>query len=223
MAIAHRVFESITRWRDEAAELLAATLAAHTATPAGIILPGGSTPKPIFDAVAAREFAVSTHAHVFYSDERMVPSDAPESNYALTLPLLKAIGISLQHVHPVNTKLAREDAADALDHEIDVFLEAGGTFPLAFLGLGSDGHTASLFTHADLDRAAGRWACATPRPTPPDRVTLTPATFSRVDRIVFLVAGRDKDAVTRQLIESPTSIVAGIAVEGARHVEVWSV
>src|SRR5690606_24873847 len=105
----------------------------------------------------------------------------------------------------------------------DAFIEAGGAFPLAFLGLGTDGHTASLFSREDLDRAAGRWASPTPRPTPPDRVTVTPATLARVDRIVFLVAGRDKDAVTQQLLDSPTSVIAGQAVEGARHVEVWSV
>lgn len=223
MPIIHRSFESIDSWRDSAAELLASALTAHAPNPAGIILPGGSTPKPIFESVAARGVAAAPNVHIFYSDERMVPQDAPESNYLLTLPLLKALGISLQHVHAVNTQLPLEDAADALDHDIDAFIEAGGAFPLAFLGLGTDGHTASLFSREDLDRAAGRWASPTPRPTPPDRVTVTPATLARVDRIVFLVAGRDKDAVTQQLLDSPTSVIAGQAVEGARHVEVWSV
>lgn len=223
MPITHRPFESIVLWRDAAADLLAETLTAHAPNPTGIILSGGSTPKPIFDAVAARGVPVAPNVHVFYSDERMVPLDAPQSNYALSMPLLKGIGISLQHVYPVDTSLPLEDAADALDREIDAFLESGGTFPLAFLGLGADGHTASLFTRGDLDRAAGRWASPTPRPTPPDRVTLTPATLARVDRIVFLTAGRDKDGMIQQLLDSPTSTIAGQAIEAARHVELWSV
>jgi 6-phosphogluconolactonase len=160
--------------------------------------------------------------HIFYSDERMVPPDSPQSNYALSRPLLDALQIPKERVHPVQTELSTEAAADALNVELDHFFTAEGTIALALLGLGADGHTASLFNEADLARAVGRWASATPRKDPPDRVTLSPKTLSRADRVIFLAAGPDKVSVVHKLVNSPGEIVAGRAIAGARNVELWT-
>jgi len=167
--------------------LLADALTAPGESPQAVVIPGGSTPNRCSTRRRPRVI-VSPRVHIFYSDERMVPPDSPQSNYRLSRPLLDAIGVPPGRVHRVQTHLGLAEAAEALGAEIEAFFRAGGVITLALLGLGADGHTASLFTESDLQRAEGRWASPTPRPEPPDRVTLTPQTFSRTQRIVFLTA-----------------------------------
>ena len=90
-----------------------------------------------------------------------------------------------------------EDAAHWLS--MIPFFARGGEIPVAFLGMGADGHTCSLFTREDLDRGAGRLASPTPRPTPPHRVTVTPALLERCDHVIKI----------------PTSFCVNVAVAGA--------
>ncbi len=220
--IALRAFSSHAEWVAAAADLLAGALTAPYSAPGGVILPGGSTPKPIFDAVSQRGITASPMVHIFFSDERMVPPDSAQSNYALSHPLLDALEIPPERIHEVQTHLTTEAAADTLDAELGTFFTGGGTIALALLGLGADGHTASLFNEADLARAEARWASATFRLEPPDRVTLSPKTLSRADRVIFLAAGADKTAVIQTLAHTPNAVVAGRAVAGAEHVELWT-
>ncbi|GEM_PF-775655 len=134
--------------------------------------------------------------------------------------LLDALRIPDERVIKVHTGLALKDAADRYDRELAAFLRHGDV-TLAVLGLGADGHTASLFSSDDIARGRGCFAMAVPRDTPPDRVTVTPDFLLHVQRIVFLVSGPGKTEIVRKFIESPQSVPAGQAVAGASNVELW--
>jgi len=128
-----------------------------------------------------------------------------------------------ERVLRVETERPLDDAAEHFHNVLADFMLAGGRITLALLGMGSDGHTCSLFTAEDLDRGAGRYALAVPRPHPPHRVSVTPNTLVHCERVVFVVSGEDKTEVARQLRESPDSLIAGQAVAGREEVELWQV
>src|SRR5690606_18560002 len=121
-------------------------------------------------------------------------------------------------IHP---ELPLDEAAERYNRDLKAFLAAGGTIPLAFLGLGADGHTCSLFTDADLAKCTGKLAAAITKDTPPHRITVSPELLSRVGHIIFVVAGNDKMEMIQALVENPTSITAGKAIARCRSVELW--
>lgn len=205
----------------EAAALLSGTLAQTSASPFAVMLSGGQTPLPVYQRLAILRTRVSPQAHVFFSDERWVPSSSPESNYGRIRPFLLAIRFPEERILKVPTEGDLAAAADEYDKTLRSFIEKGGRLPLGFLGLGTDGHTASLFTAADLERGRGRYAMAVPRPVKPDRISVTPALFSKIDRIVFLVAGPQKKEVAERMLRDPGNLIAARAVQNAKRVEVW--
>lgn len=189
--------------------------------PQALIISGGRTPMPVYDALAARPCPVAPEAFVAFSDERYVPADSKDSNYGAARPMLEALGLPAKHVLRVNTALTLDEAAEDYGRQWAAFLDAGGAVSTAILGLGTDGHTCSLFTDADLAAARGRLAVAVRRPNPPHRISVTPELLAHAGRVVFLVAGTEKAAVVEQLLREPGSLVAGRAVAGHPRVEVW--
>lgn len=193
----------------------------HCATPFAVMIPGGRTPLPVFDAIVRKPFAIAPNAHITYTDDRHVPEDSPESNYGASKPLLRAVQFPPDRVIRVLTDLPLLTAADRYHTELQGFLENGGRLVVAFLGLGPDGHTCSLFTQEDLDRGAGRFAVAVKRPGGPYRVSVTPALLEKVERVILLAAGAEKQAVAEQLLHEPASVTAGRAVMACANVELW--
>jgi 6-phosphogluconolactonase len=205
----------------EAAAVLSGTLAQSSSTPFAVMLSGGQTPIAAYQRLAALRAPVSPQAHVFFSDERFVPTSSPESNYGRIRPFLAAIRLPDERIFKVPTDTDLATAADQYDATLREFIEHGGRLPLGFLGVGADGHTASLFTSADLERGRGRCAVAVPRPAKPDRVSVTPSLLCRADRIIFLVAGADKTDIAERMIRDPANVIAARAVEKAKRVEIW--
>jgi 6-phosphogluconolactonase len=188
--------------------------------PRAIVLSGGKTPLPAYRRLVDTPVDVGDCVHVLFSDERMVPDHSPDSNYGNTRPMLQALRIPDERVIRVRTGLALKDAADRYDHDLAAFLRRGDV-TLALLGLGADGHTASLFSSDDISRGRGCFAMAAPRNPPPDRVTITPDFLLHAQRIVFLVSGAGKADIIRKFIESPQSTPAGQAIAGVSNVELW--
>ena len=211
-------FEAMTR---EAAALLKAHFEAEAETPYGVMLSGGNTPLPAYRLVARETLRASPRLHVLYSDERLVPSHSSENNYGNTMDLVRALRLPETRVLRVRTELPLQAAADRYDRDIARFLAQGGQLPLGLLGLGADGHTASIFTPEDAAAGGERWALAVPRPQKPDRVSVTSACLSRVQQIVFLATGPDKAAVVQRFKRDPLSLLAGLAVAGSPLVELW--
>lgn len=222
MAAIHlRRFVGTEEFRKAFLQTLQEELQRTSSSPAAVIIPGGRTPLPVFDAIVRKPFQIATAAHIIYTDDRHVPEDSPESNYGASRPMLRTLQIPPERTIRVHTELPLAAAAERYHMDLKSFLEAGGRIGVAFLGLGPDGHTCSLFSQADLDRGRNRYAVAVERPSGPHRVSVTPALLEETKRVILLAAGSDKHAVADQLLRDPASVIAGRAVTGCANVELW--
>lgn len=205
----------------EAAGLLAGALGEKNTRPFGVMLSGGQTPLPAYQRLPGHRVPVDPHAHILFSDERLVPDSSPDSNYGRIHPLLAALHIPDDRFIRVQTELELQKAAEQYDADLKAFLAKGALLRLGLLGLGADGHTASLFSVTDVQRGRGHMAIPVARPVKPDRISVTATLFEKFDLIVFLAAGPDKKLIVDRMVREPMSLPAGQAVAHARNVELW--
>lgn len=163
------------------------------ARPRTLILAGGRTPRPVYARLASEPYDW-TEVHVFFSDERCVPPDHPDSNFRMARETLLAHVPARVHRMPGETC----DAA-AYEGELRAFFGGPPAFDLAFLGLGADGHTASLFP-GDPALAEERRLVLRVRGPDYPRLTLTLPALSAARLAVFLVAGAEKRGALRRLL-----------------------
>jgi 6-phosphogluconolactonase len=163
------------------------------ARPRTLVLAGGETPRPVYQRLA-REPHHWDGTEVFFSDERCVPPhDAASNFYMASRALLSFVPA---HVHRMPGETC--DAA-AYEDELRGFFADRPEFDFAFLGLGADGHTASLFPGDAALEERERWVVKVARPDH-DRLTLTLPVLSAARLVVFLVAGAEKrDALRRMM------------------------
>lgn len=174
-----------------------------------LVLAGGTTPKAAYQLL--RPGPVWGRVSVLFGDERCVPPDDPDSNYAMAQQTL------LGRVGPANVfRMPGELGAEEAARRYDAVLQRVGPLDLVLLGMGQDGHTASLAPGYREDPGATALAVAVhdfPKP-PPDRVTLTLQALRSARRVVFIVTGADKaDAV---LLASEGSVPSG-QIPGAEY------
>lgn len=172
-----------------------------------IVLAGGSTPRGAYESLASGVLAKHldwSRIHVFWSDERCVPPDDELSNYRMANEaLLSHVPIPQANVHPINGELSPDEAAADYERELREHLGAAGGFDLVLLGLGEDGHTASLFPGDAAIEERERWVVpvAAPDVAPRvPRVTLTLPVINASNRVAFVVAGASKNAVVRTVL-----------------------
>lgn len=184
--------------------LLKSALAAQDR--ATLAVSGGTTPKLLFEEMTKAKISWD-RLHLFFVDERAVGADDPESNYKLAHDfLIRPAGIPEANVHRVQGELAPERAAALYSDDIRSFFHlADGEMPsfdIVQQGMGSEGHTGSLFPGDPLlaDRRTIAAAVKTPKP-PPWRVTLTPGPMLAARHTVFLVSGADKAAAVRAVFK----------------------
>ncbi|HXX20700.1 MAG TPA: 6-phosphogluconolactonase [Candidatus Acidoferrum sp.] len=180
-----------------------------------IALSGGRTPEKLYRLWAERERQSPQtpweKVHLFWGDERYVPKDDPLSNYRMTREALIAhVPIPAANVHRVpgaEDFATPEAAAGAYDAELRRFFGAAvPAFDLQLLGLGGEGHTASLFPGSPALEETKRWVMAIEAPAkPPRRLTLTPILLNQARSTFFLVAGEDKREIVRALQNEPES------------------
>jgi len=186
-----------------------------------IMLSGGTTPLPAYRALARGPLPHNEELHILFSDDRYVPSDADASNYHQTRALLDALALPAASVVRVRTELPLEEAARDYERQLAALLNSGVHIGLGLLGLGADGHTASLFGTADLERARGHLAIAVQRPNGMSAVSVTPELLARVQELMFVVAGGGKRAALASLVAQDPQLTAWRAVEGCVRVELW--
>lgn len=176
-----------------------------------LAISGGSAPPGVFRLLCdqpLRDQVPWEQLSIIWCDERAVPFDSPDSNYrAARETLLDHVPIPSLQVYPVATYYPPLRAAEVYSRQVAALLEAhGGRIDIALLGMGPDGHTASLFPgHPALEAPPGVLAMAVadaPKP-PPDRITLTAEALSRAAYALFLVAGADKAAKVRAALRGP--------------------
>lgn len=184
-----------------------------------VALAGGSTPRRLYELLAGAAEANFPAWNVFFGDERWVPPGHPDSNFRMASEaLLSRVPVPARQVHRIPAASASpEKAAEMYEYAIRrVLAPPPGRpprFDLVLLGLGPDGHTASLFPGSTaLEADPARLCVATWAPGPRAwRVTLTAAAISAARRVVFVVSGLDKaDAVAKALSPaSPPPVPAG--------------
>jgi len=180
-----------------------------------IALAGGATPRPLYERLAvlpARDEIAWPNALVFWSDERCVPPDDERSNYrAAQEALLDHVPVREENVHRVRGEDAdHARAASEYDRVMRWALGSAGRPPrldLVLLGLGPEGHTASLFPGSRAIAEEERLACPVRHAGDPephvDRITLTPPAINAARDVLFLVAGKSKAAAVCATLEGP--------------------
>jgi len=179
-----------------------------------IALSGGTTPETLYRALTSPAFADRfdwSRTTFFFSDERCVPPDDPRSNYALAKKILfTPLNIMPSQVYRMAGESSDPQAA-AYEYEQQLLLatktssSAQPSRDLILLGLGEDGHTASLFPGATILRDHQRMIAATQSPKdPPNRMTMTLAAINRASVILFLVTGVGKAGVVRAILDPRT-------------------
>jgi 6-phosphogluconolactonase len=163
---------------------------------ASLALAGGSTPKPLYQSLAAQNLPWEK-LQIFWGDERYVPPDHPDSNQGMARQVwLDHVPIPAANVHPIPTSAPDPAiAAQAYEQELQqVFAPSPGTFPaldLVMLGIGPDGHTASLFPHTPALAVRDRFVTVGNKDGQP-RITLTVPMINHAQCVLFLVTGANK-------------------------------
>ena len=194
---------------DDPARTVAELLADQAARGGSIVLTGGSTPERSYHLAASLQPDWG-RVSVWWGDERCVPPDDGRSNYRLAADaLLGRLETPPAEVHRIRGELPPEQAAEELNAELD-----GVSLDLMLLGLGPDGHMASLFPGSPQLQVEDRRATSGPAGLEPfvDRVTMTMPTLRAARRIVFLITGENKaEMVARafagEINELPASLV----------------
>jgi 6-phosphogluconolactonase len=198
-----------------------------------VALSGGSTPRATYELLRQpqiRDQIDWSKVHVFWSDEHFVPLDHPDSTYRMSQEaLLSYVPIPSENIHPVLTDLEVETAAKKYQETIVNFFDRDSpSLDLILLGMGPDGHTASLFPDSvDVMAPADNLiAVIKDSPKPPlVRVSFTYKLINLAENVVFLVTGANKSVILKAVLEGPTD-VAKMPAQGVRPKEgslIWLV
>ncbi len=185
-----------------------------------VALSGGNTPKPMYQLLAqepVRSQLPWDRVHWILGDERFVPPSSPDSNYGMARDaFLSHVPVPPENVHPVPTEgVTLEEAAEQYEAML-MSLYGAKTLridrPLLdfnFLGLGPDGHTASLLPGQPVLQETMRWVAPVPHGRPQPRVSLTYPALDSSRLVAFLVAGEEKREMLDKIWSGDTSVPAG--------------
>lgn len=183
--------------------------ALSTTGPFRVSLSGGSTPKTLYGLLASDEFRGRfpwPRVSWYWGDERFVPHDHPASNYRMAREaMLAKAPVPPENVHPIPCDGTAEDAAGRYERTLQhaygaaTFDPARPLFDIVLLGLGADGHTASLLPGDPVLDERRRWVAAVAHGRPEVRITLTYPAIESSRRVAFLVAGQDKASILRTI------------------------
>jgi 6-phosphogluconolactonase len=207
----YRVYDDFEALSRAAGELFAAIAEKAIAEKGSftVALSGGKTPQRMFELLALPPLCDSvdwSQVEVFWGDERCVPADDSRNN-ALSARklLLDRVPIPPERVHPIECSFSPARAAVDYEDQIRrVFNTVPPRFDLIFLGLGDDGHTASIFPGSDIVYDTKRWVREVETAGfDPDRVSFTPFLINQAAVVAFLVSGGKKSSVVREVQGAP--------------------
>lgn len=195
------------------------SLALAARGPFRVSLSGGSTPKALFALLASGDFVGRfpwPRVSWYWGDERFVPYDHPDSNYGMTRKaMLDKVPVPPENVHPVPADGTPEDAAARYQRTLQaaygaaVLDSARPLFDITLLGLGSDGHTASLLPGEPVLEERKRWVAAVSHGRPEARITMTYPALDSSRHVAFLVAGKGKAAILKTIRAGGSDVPAG--------------
>lgn len=193
-----------------------------------VCLSGGSTPKRMFKLLAQesyREQVDWSKLWVFWGDERPVPQSSPESNSGEAMRLLfNQVPVPKEQVFPIDGSLPPAEAANDYEELLgDFFEDYEPYFDICFLGMGDDGHTASLFPYADILYDVPIWVKDIyVEKLNTTRISLTPEIINQAIHIVFLIGGENKAEVLKEAIEGDVDLEklpSQLVIRGGQSVE----
>ena len=206
LALAHRVAEWMTQ----------AALAAQGSF--RVSLSGGSTPKALYGLLAADEFRDRfpwQRVSWYWGDERFVPYDHPESNFRMTREaMLGKAPVPPENIHPIPTDGTPEDAARRYELTLQRAYGAAKLdphrplFDVTLLGLGGDGHTASLLPGEPALSERKHWVAVVSHGRPEVRITMTYPVLESSRRVAFLVAGKEKATIFNMIRKGGSGVPA---------------
>lgn len=185
-------------------------IASRPSSRIAVALAGGSTPRSTYELMASPEYRNKfpwSRMHWFWGDERFVPPDDPRSNYRMAWEaLLSRVPVPPENIHPVLvTGSTPERAARVYEQTLKSFYGSDSLdpsrplFEINLLGLGEDGHLASLFPGAEVLQERERWVASVLKTQTEPRITLTFSTLQSSRHAAFLVSGPNKAAVLARL------------------------
>lgn len=170
-----------------------------------VALSGGDTPAGLYARLALPEFSGKidwSRVHLFWGDERCVPAIDPRNNAFNALKQFEPLSLPNANIHRVNTALPAELCARDYENEIRRhFGDAAAVFDLILLGVGNDGHTASLFPYADAGCDARLVNVAQKSGEDIMRVTFSPILINQAACVMFLVSGSSKASIMREVLQ----------------------
>jgi 6-phosphogluconolactonase len=180
--------------------------------PFRVALAGGNTPRRVYELLATERFAHRVewpHVNLFFGDERCVPPDHPDSNYAMVhQALISRVAIPAKNVHRIIGEGDPGESATLYENQLRTFfaVKSWPRFDLVLLGMGEDGHTASLFPGSDALNEKSKWVVPTrPEGSEHDRISLTVPVFNHAARVIFLITGAGKAARLAQVLRPQPS------------------
>ena len=208
--------DSQTLARHVAEWMTQAALAASR--PFRVSLSGGSTPKTLYSLLASDDFRKRfpwERVSWYWGDERFVPYDHPDSNYRMTREaMLAKAPVPPENVHPVPADGTPEEAARRYERTLReaygaaTLDQARPLFDITLLGLGADGHTASLLPGQPVLEERTRWVMAVSHGRPEVRITMTYPAIDSSRSVAFLVAGREKAAILNAIRDGDSALPA---------------
>ncbi len=174
-----------------------------------VALSGGETPRRTYELLAASPYRERIHwdeVHVFWSDERCVPEDDPRNNARMARKtLLDRVPIPEENIHPIRCDHSPKEAASKYEQQLKEFFSTSNpNFHLVLLGLGENGHIASLFPHTAVLNEQEKWVSEVYiDELEMDRITFTAPFINQASQVVFLVSGADKAQVLENVLEGP--------------------
>ncbi|MFM9912427.1 MAG: 6-phosphogluconolactonase [Methylophilaceae bacterium] len=202
-------FPTVAALRDAAikAVLDAASIAIAARGRFDVVLAGGTTPRDIYHVLRSAQTDWACW-HIWYGDERCLPADDSERNSKMAQDVwLNHVAIPVAQIHPMPTELGAQAAVASYNQA----LSGVGDFDLVLLGIGEDGHTASLFPgHAWEGNTPTIAVSNAPKP-PSDRVSLTASRLSQARQVLFIVTGSNKREAVQQWRSGAALPVAAIA------------
>ncbi|MBZ5495024.1 MAG: 6-phosphogluconolactonase [Acidobacteriia bacterium] len=191
------------------------------------VLAGGTTPRGVYELLGTScAFQNWSAVEFFWGDERCVPPDNEASNFRMAREsLLSRLSLPDRNIHRIPAELENsEDAARLYEEEILKSFAAPGlpSFDLVLLGMGDDGHTASLFPGTRWDES--RLVIANHSPHPPfRRISMTPRLLNAARRVIFLAAGQAKAHALKRVLEDPACDYPARRIKPAEGALTWMV
>lgn len=195
---------------------------ATAASPYAVMLSGGSTPELLYRRIAESDIKAGSGLYLLLSDERIVLKGSPEANRSLLEPMAEAISLPADRLLLVNSELSPEAAAAGYNEALTELNAKGISRKAALLGIGGDGHTASLFSLEAARKAHTTLAEPVAEHAGFERVTTTPEEILTYHRLIFFAAGEKKREILSSLMETPHRYPAGVIASRHGGAELWT-